>query len=73
MLITSMFSFPDVFYPSLNKFQFFLITSILLSANALNLDRTKILSFGKDLKIAKNVQSDLESTLFVKELIIFKK
>ena len=46
MMVTSIFSFSyDVFYPQINKFQF-----ILLSANAFNLDQSKILSFGKELK-----------------------
>ena len=48
MLVTSIFSFSNnVFYPSHFKFHL-LVTLILLSANAFNLDQSKILSFGKE-------------------------
>ena len=47
MLVTSIFSFSrNVFYRSQNKFQ---VTFDLSSANAFNLDKSKILSFGKEL------------------------
>ena len=49
MLVTSIFSFiRNVFNPFLNKF-LFLVTFILLSANASNLDHS-LPSFGKELK-----------------------
>ena len=48
MLITSIFSFSqDVFYPYQNKFE--VLSHILSSVNAFNLDKSKILSFGKEL------------------------
>ena len=48
-MLTSIFSFShNLFYPSQNKFQFS-ATFILLSANAYNLDQSKILSFGREL------------------------
>ena len=48
MLVTSIFSFSqNVFYPSLNKFQFF-HSHFFSSANAFNLDQFKVLSFGKE-------------------------
>ena len=51
MLVTSIFSFShNVFYPSQDKFQF-LSLFFLSSANAFNLDLTKILSFRKELNI----------------------
>ena len=40
----------NVFYPSENKFS---VTFILSSANALNLDQSKILSFVKELRKEK--------------------
>ena len=56
MLVTSIFFFSDnVFYPSQNKFQnkfLFLVTVILSSANAVDLDQAKYLSFGKELSLS---------------------
>ena len=50
MLVTSIFSFfYNVFYPSQGKYPF-LIYILMSYANAFNLDRTKILTFGKELK-----------------------
>ena len=47
MLVTSIFSFSHhAFYPFLNKFKI-LSHILLLSANAFNLDQSKILSFSK--------------------------
>ena len=49
MLVTSIFSFSqNVFYPSQNKFHFS-VTFFFSSANAFNLDQSKILSFGKEI------------------------
>ena len=49
MLVASILSSShNVFYPLQNEFQF-LITIILSSANAFNLDQSKNLSFGKEL------------------------
>ena len=52
MLVTSIFSFShNVFFFTLPNTNFdFGITIILSSANALNLVKTKILLFGKELK-----------------------
>ena len=51
MLVTSIFSFThNVFYPLKTNFNFS-VTFILSSANAFNLDLTKILSFGKELDV----------------------
>ena len=48
MLVTSIFSFShNVFYPSQNKFQFFFVTFILLSASAFRLEQSRNLSFGR--------------------------
>ena len=48
MLFTSIFSFTHiVFYPSQNKFQFFRHI-FFSSANAFNLDQSKILLFGRE-------------------------
>ena len=62
MLVTSIFSFSkNVFYHSQNKFQF-LCCIFLSSANALNLDKSKILSFGKDLnEISMDDQCELKT------------
>ena len=50
MLETSIFSFSrNVFYPSQKECPYFLITFIVLSANAFNLNQSKKLLFGKEL------------------------
>ena len=46
------FPFPTMFFILQGKF-YFLITFVLLSANPFNLDKPKILSFGKELIIGK--------------------
>ena len=51
--------FPQYFLPLPKQIQFF-VTFFLLSANALNLDWSKILVFGKEL----GIESALTSTLF---------
>ena len=52
MLVTSIFSFShNVFDPSQTKL-IFSFTFILLSANASNLDQSKILSFGEKLRMS---------------------
>ena len=52
MLVTNIFYVSyNGFYPSQTNFNF-LFTFILSSANAFNLDQTKNLSFGKELKRA---------------------
>ena len=57
MLVTSIFSFShNVFYPSQKRFQFF-VTFILSSTNAFNLDKSKVLSFGKGLNSRQNNQN----------------
>ena len=54
MLATSIFSFSiNLFYHSKDKFKIFIL--ILLSANALHLDQSIILSFGKELKEKWNI------------------
>ena len=51
MLVTSIFFFShNVFYHPQHKFQLFFFSS----ANALNLDHSKVLSFGKELKVVEN-------------------
>ena len=51
MLVNSIFSFTqNVFYPSQKTNFNFSVTFILTSANALNLDKSKNLSFGKELE-----------------------
>ena len=51
MLVTSIFSFShNVFHPSPQKINFS-VTFILLSASPFSLDRSKNLSFGKELKL----------------------
>ena len=52
MLVTSIFSFPHISYPSQNIF-IFSVTFILLSANASNLDQSNILLFGNELNCQK--------------------
>ena len=48
MLVTSIFAFfHNVFYPSQIKFS---VTFVLSSANAFNIDKPKILSFGNELR-----------------------
>ena len=55
MLETSIFSlFHNVFDPSQAKLQF-LFTFIVSSANAFNVDQSKILLFGKELKQVENI------------------
>ena len=49
MLVTSIFSFSHMFSMHPKKEFCFQVTFILLSANAFNLDKFKILSFGKEL------------------------
>ena len=51
MLVTSIFSFSSMFSTLLEKELVFSVIFILLSANAFNLDQSKILSFGKELKL----------------------
>ena len=51
MLVTSIFSFShDVFYSIKKRKIVILATFYLASANAFNLDTSKILSFGKELQ-----------------------
>ena len=54
MLVTSIFSFfHNVFYPSKNKFQFFIhIHFVVCKIYAFDLDQSKIESFGKELKLS---------------------
>ena len=52
MLVTSIFSFShNVFYPSKTKIKIFHLLLFLSSANALNLDQSKMLSFDQEWKI----------------------
>ena len=52
MLVTGIFSFShNIFYPFPEIIFSFSAMSILLSANAYNLDKSKNLSFGKEWKI----------------------
>ena len=54
MLVTSIFSFShNVFLLSQKDFFSFQVASLLSSENALNLNKSKILSFGKELNRAK--------------------
>ena len=59
MLVTSIFSISHSFYSLENKFQFFTYIS---SANALELDESNILLFGKEITI-KAVPDDKFQTL----------
>ena len=57
MLVTGIFSFShDVFYPSQNKIQFLShIFFFVCKINAINLDQSKNLSFGKGLNEIKQI------------------
>ena len=53
MLVTSIFSFShNVFYPYRNKLQI-LVTFMVKSANAFNLDKANFLGFGKGLRLVQ--------------------
>ena len=58
MLVTSIFSFfPQCFLVFPIQISTFLIRIILSSANSLNLGRSKILSFGKELNTLQSIKS----------------
>ena len=50
MLVTSISPFPKSFQPFQKQISIFSVTSILPSAYAFNVDQSKILLFGKELK-----------------------
>ena len=57
MLDTSILSFiHNLLYPSLHNFQIFSHVRILSSANAFNLDQSKILCFDKELAASYQIQ-----------------
>ena len=62
MLVTSIFSFSQyVFYSLQNKFQFS-VTFILSSANPFNFDQSKNLLFCKELKTSNVIRNSCRST-----------
>ena len=67
MLVTSILSLSHVFYLSQNKFQF-LVFFILSSANAFNVDQTKILLFNKGLTL-----SQTSPGFYVSAIQVFRK
>ena len=69
MLVTSIFSFShNVFHPTQCKIKVnFSLTFILLSADAFNLDRSKILSFGKELTM-KQIENVNIVLLYIKNI-----
>ena len=64
MLVTSIFFFShNLFYSSQNKFHFFQSHFILSSANAFNLDQSKISSFGEELELLSAIHG-IKKTYF---------